>query len=119
MAARGDGGDLLLPAGTHAAHARRLARGGRLGDRTGAEHPAPDMVQQKGETMTFAEKLREMYPEKDDLDLDEITAQLCPADLDLEAGAPESCPNRSGLSVGDLSACDRCWDRQIPEKEGD
>lgn len=68
--------------------------------------------------MTFAEKLREMYPEKDDLDFDEITAQLCPADLDLEAGAPESCPNRSGLSVGDLSACDRCWDRKIPEKEG-
>lgn len=68
--------------------------------------------------MTFAEKLREMYPERSAQEIDEIIAQFCPEEMGLEEEMPDLCPCLSGEGVGDLSPCFRCWERIMPGKEG-
>ena len=67
--------------------------------------------------MTWLDKLRRKYPAPDEKDFEVDVMLLCPTDVFPEAAAYERCPNFVGAAMSE-EACRRCWDRQIPEKEG-
>lgn len=60
--------------------------------------------------MTCREKLKELYPDWDELQIDKAMEEDCP-DLYMDIEKPEYCYARIGRRY-----CTGCWQREVPEK---